>query len=164
MPYKLYVKDVVTGEEQVKEFETSELAILYRDYHLAFGQWNGTVIWVEEKDITIEQKKFIVDEKFEIVNQKVVKFYKLSEGLQLKLEEASDDAVQQCWILLRTSRNRMLKLTDWTQLADTELSTEERKEYRNYRSYLRVLPKLYDDATIMQAKVYSFEDWKKGKR
>jgi len=162
--YKLSVKDARTGEEQVKEFETAELAILYRDYHLVFGQWNSVVKWVEEKDTTLEQQRFIIDEKTELVNGNVIRFYKLAEGLEIQLEEASNDAIKQCWILLRTSRNRMLKLTDWSQLPDTELSTDERKEYRNYRSYLRVLPKLYDDATIIQARVYSFEDWKKGKR
>jgi hypothetical protein len=162
--YKLTVKDARTEEEQVREFETAELAILYRDYHLVFGQWNSVVKWVEEKDATPEQQRFIIDEKTELVNGNIVRFYKLAEGMEIQLEEASNDAIKQCWILLRTSRDRMLKLTDWTQLPDTELSTDERKEYRNYRSYLRVLPKLYDDATIIQAKVYSFEDWKKGKR
>ena len=162
--YKLTVKDAKTGDEHVKEFETAELAILYRDYHLVFGQWNSVVKWIEEKDATPEQKRFIVDEKTELVNGSIVRFYKLAEGMEIQLEEASSDVIKQCWILLRNSRDRMLKLTDWTQLSDTELSTDERKEYRNYRSYLRVLPKLYDDATIIQAKVYSFEDWKKGKR
>jgi hypothetical protein len=162
--YKLTVRDTRTDEEQIKEFDSAELAILYRDYHLVFGQWNSVVKWVEEKDLTPEQQRFIIDEKTELVNGLIVRYYKLAEGMEIKLEEASNDAIKDCWIILRASRNKLLKDTDWTQLPDVEISTEDRKEYRSYRSYLRVLPKLYDDSTILQAKAYAFEDWKKGKR
>lgn len=162
--YKLSVRDVNTEDEQILEFESAELAILYRDYHLAFGQWNSTVKWVEEKNLTHEQKRFVVDEKTELIDGVVVRFYKLAEGMEIQLEEISGDSVKECWNILRSARNKRLQLTDWSQLPDNDLSTEEKKQYRNYRSYLRVLPKLYDDATIMQAKVYSFEEWKKGKR
>lgn len=162
--YKLSVRNVNTEDEQVLEFESAELAILYRDYHLAFGQWNSTIKWVEEKNLTPEQKRFIVDEKTEFIDGVIVRFYKLSEGMEIQLEEVCGDSVQQCWSVLRSARNKMLQMTDWTQIADVELSTEQRREYRNYRSYLRVLPKLYDDTTVNSAKVYSFEEWKKGKR
>jgi hypothetical protein len=162
--YKLTVKDARTGEEQVKEFETAELAILYRDYHLAFGQWNGIARWVEERHITQEQQKFIVDEKTELINGEILRFYKLSEGLEIKLEEASGKSINGCWNIFREKRNKMLQLTDWTQLSDCELTIEDRKEFRGYRNYLRTLPVLYNDSTIIHAKVYSFEEWKKGKR
>lgn len=162
--YKLVVKNSAADNEEIKEFESAELAILYRDYHLVFGQWNSVVKWVEEKHLAPEQRRYIIDEKTELLNGEVVRLYKLAEGMEIKLEEVSGSAVEECWKLLRRDRNRALQFTDWTQLPDTELSTDERKEYRNYRSYLRVLPKLYDDATISQAKVQSFENWKKGKR
>jgi DNA-binding ferritin-like protein (Dps family) len=162
--YKLIVKDARTEGEQIKEFESAELAILYRDYHLVFGQWNSVIKWVEEKHLAPEQQRYIIDEKTELINGEVVRLYKLAEGMEIKLEEVTGDSVKECWKLVREKRNKMLQFTDWTQLPDTDLSTDERKEYRNYRSYLRVIPKLYNDATIMQAKVYSFEDWKKGKR
>lgn len=162
--YKLTVKDARTGEEQVKEFETAELAILYRDYHLAFGQWNGIAKWVEEKKILPDQRRFIVDEKTELVNGEIVRFYKLSEGLEIKVEEASGNSISGCWNIFREKRNKMLQLTDWTQLSDCELTIEDRKEFRSYRNYLRTLPVLYNDSTIVYAKVYSFEEWKKGKR
>lgn len=160
--YKLTVRQGDT--EQIHEFETAELAQLYRDYHLAFGHWNGLSQWMHEKDVTPEKQRFIIDERTELLNGEIVKFYKLTDGIELKIEEATGNAVQECWKLVREKRNRLLQATDWTQLPDTELSTDERKDYRNYRNYLRVLPKLYDDATIAQAKVYDFENWKKGKR
>jgi hypothetical protein len=150
--------------DQVHEFETSELAQLYRDYHLAFGHWNGVSSWVEEKDLTPEKQRFVIDEKSEFVNGTIVRFFRLTDGIELKIEEASPDCLDDLWRLFREKRTKFLYATDWSQLADCELDTEQRKEYRSYRSYLRVLPKLYDDSTIASAKIYSFEDWKKGKR
>jgi hypothetical protein len=160
--HKLIVRQGDT--EQVHEFENSELAQLYRDYHLAFGHWNGISSWVEEKDLTPEKQRFVIDEKTELVNDKIVRFFRLTEGIELKIEEASPDCINDLWRLFREKRTKFLCATDWSQLADCELDTEEKKEFRSYRSYLRVLPKLYDDSTIVSAKVYSFEDWKKGKR
>jgi hypothetical protein len=160
--YKLVVRQ---GDiEYVHEFESVELAQLYRDYHLAFGHWNGISKWIEEKDATLENRRFIVDEKTEFINGEIVRFFKLTEGIELKIEEVSGNSIQQAWSLLREKRNLLLAKTDWTQLADCALSTEEKKEYRSYRSYLRSVPRLYDDNTVAIAKAYSFEDWKKGKR
>jgi len=160
--HKLIVRE---GDiEQVHEFETSELAQLYRDYHLAFGHWNGISKWIEEKDLTPEKQRFVIDEKTELVNDKIVRFFRLTDGIELKIEEASPDCIEDLWRLFRKKRNGFLQETDWTQLSDSELETEQRKEYRAYRSYLRVLPKLYDSSSIASARVYSFEDWKKGKR
>jgi hypothetical protein len=150
--------------EQVHEFESSELAQLYRDYHLAFGHWNGISKWIEEKDLTPEKQRFVIDEKSELINGKIVRFFRLTDGIELKIEEASPDCVHDLWRLVRENRNKFLQMTDWTQLADCELTTEEKKEYRSYRSYLRVLPKLYDDSSVVSAKVYWFDDWKKGSR
>jgi len=162
--YKLLIKNVSSGQEEVKEFESAELATLYRDYHLAFGQWNGIVKWVQESHLIEEQKHFIVDEKTEFINGKISRFYKLSEGIELKIEEVDKEGKEYLWKCVRKTRDYLLHSTDWTQLSDAEMDTELRKEYRSYRSYLRVLPKLHDDSTILYAKVYDFEDWKKGKR
>jgi len=160
--HKLIVRQ---GEiEQVLEFETSELAQLYRDYHLAFGHWNGICKWVEEKHITPENKRFAVDERTELINGEIVRYFKLSEGIELKIEEVTSNSISEVWKILRRKRNEFLEFTDWTQLADCALTTEEKKEYRAYRSYLRTIPILYDDSNVVYAKVYSFEDWKKGKR
>jgi hypothetical protein len=150
--------------EQVHEFESSELAQLYRDYHLAFGHWNGISKWVEEKDLTPESRRFVVDEKTELINGEIVRFFKLTEGIELKIEEVTSNSVAEVWKILRKKRSELLQITDWTQLADCALTTEEKKEYRAYRSYLRTIPVLYDDYTVVYAKAYSFEDWKKGKR
>lgn len=160
--YKLRIKQ---GEvERELEFATAELAQLYRDYHLAFGHWGGKAGWKPETEVTEEQRPFIVDEITELVNGEIVKRYKLTDGIEFVLEEATGTAVEETWRLLREKRNRMLAFTDWTQLSDAEISTELRKDYRAYRNYLRVLPSLYNDDSVAKARVYSFQDWKKGMR
>ena len=160
--YKLVIKQADT--EQEMEFETAELAVLYRDYHLAFGHWQGTAKWVEEKEVTPEQRKFIVDEMSELKDGAIVRVYKLSEGVELKVEKASHGTLPEVWSNLREARNKLLASTDWTQLSDTALDMNAKKDYRSYRAYLRVFPSLHNDGSIVGAKVYSFEAWKKGNR
>lgn len=160
--YKLFVKK--DDKEEILEFATAELAQLYRDYHLAFGHWNGLTKWVEEKHLTEEEKAFIVDEKTELVAGGIIRFYKLTTGVEFCIEKAEPTQIDQAWYLFRKKRDRALLDTDWTQLADSPVSAEVRKDYRSYRNYLRVLPSLHNDSSILNAKVYSFQDWKKGLR
>lgn len=151
--------------EEVLEFESAKLAKLYRDYHLAFGHWNGKSKWVDESQITPEISKFIVDEITEIREGKLVRVYRVTDGIELVLEKAtSPDTLLQAWNILRETRDLLLKESDWTQIADNSLSQDERKEFRAYRQYLRSIPDLHNDESISSAKVYNFEQWKEGKR
>lgn len=162
--YKLYVLNEKTNEEKVLKFETIELALLYRDYHLNFGNWSNVSKWVAENEITEADQAFIVDSKYIQKDGLQKLFYKVASGFKIKVQKEELDSTEELWSVLRKRRLLKLQETDWTQLADAELDTETRKEYRQYRSYLRDLPKLHNDSSIIHAKVYSFEDWKKGKR
>lgn len=69
------------------------------------------------------------------------------------------------WHMLRAKRNKMLDETDKTQISDYPCDTKTRGHYKEYRKYLRDLPKLYNDETVKNAKVKTFEewlDWRKG--
>jgi hypothetical protein len=57
-------------------------------------------------------------------------------------------------------RQLMLYLTDWTQLADSPLNTEEKKQYRKYRQFLRDFFDYYEKKFIITYDVYTFEQWK----
>lgn len=48
---------------------------------------------------------------------------------------------------LRVRRNNALTSSDWTQMPDTPLSTEQQAAWQNYRQQLRDLPANYPDAT-----------------
>lgn len=162
--YKLYVLNDKTKEEKVLKFETIELALLYRDYHLTFGTWSSVSKWVSAEEITDVQKLYIVDSKYIESNNKLKLFYKISEGFQIRIQKEDSGSIEEIWMVFRKKRDLRLTETDWTQVADSALTIDERKEYRSYRNYLRDLPLLHDNTTILGAKVYCFEDWKKGKR
>lgn len=160
--FRLIVSD--SNGEKFLEFETPELAKLYRDYHLAFGHWNGMSKWVVEDAITPEEKAFIIDEMTELRNGVVKRVYRISEGIKLKLEEADPSSISSVWAMIRKKRNFLLAETDWTQLPDVNLPVEVRKEYRDYRNYLRVFPSLHNDGSIVSAKVCTLTEWKRGER
>jgi hypothetical protein len=162
--YKLYVLNEKTNEEKVLKFETIELALLYRDYHLAFGTWSNVSKWKSKDDMTKEDEPFIVDSKYIEKDGIPIQFFKIASGFRIKVQKEDKNSLEEMWAIFRKKRQLMLEKTDWTQLADVDLDTEERKEFRLYRNYLRELPKLYNDSSISYAKVYSFEDWKKGNR
>lgn len=63
------------------------------------------------------------------------------------------------WFMLRQKRDKLLSETDKTQLADFPLDTKTRGLYRDYRKYLRDLPKLFNEETVKTAKVKSFTEW-----
>lgn len=63
------------------------------------------------------------------------------------------------WEKLRGKRNIFLAETDRTQLSDFPIDSKNRAKYREYRQYLRDLPKMYNDNTISKAKVKNFQEW-----
>jgi hypothetical protein len=71
---------------------------------------------------------------------------------------------KQHWDILRKIRNKLLVETDHTQLADFPIDSKNRTLYREYRQYLRDLPRLYDNATIEKAKVKTFSQWKEWRK
>jgi DNA primase large subunit len=162
--YRLYVLNEKTNEEKVLKFETVELALLYRDYHLTFGTWSSVSKWVSENEITEKEQSFIVDSRYIEKDGLQKLFYKVAFGLKIKVQKEESGSTEELWAVFRKKRQQKLQETDWTQLADAGLDTDARKEYRQYRAYLRDVPSLHNDSSVIHAKVYSFEDWKKGKR
>lgn len=65
---------------------------------------------------------------------------------------------------LRKARDLMLSKTDFTQLADAPLTSEEKAEYRGYRAFLRSLPTLIEQSRyFVEQGVISFEEWQANK-
>lgn len=161
--YRITVK--LGDKEEVLEFESLKKAKLYRDYHFEFGNWKDHSRWIKEKKITPEERRYAIDEVTELVNGKIERSYLIAKGMDIVLEEATDHKTKlDLWLDFRQARNLLLQKTDWTQLADCKLSQEEKLQYRSYREYLRNATSLYDDSTVVNAKVYTLEEWKSGKR
>jgi hypothetical protein len=63
------------------------------------------------------------------------------------------------WYLLRAKRDKLLQETDKYMLPDFPIETKTRALYRDYRKYLRDLPKLFSEENIKTAKVKNFKEW-----
>jgi hypothetical protein len=70
----------------------------------------------------------------------------------------SEDKEQE-WDKLRSERDKLIASTDFSQLADAPFDSATKTLYRNYRTYLRDLPTQYDDITIDNATVMTFDEW-----
>jgi hypothetical protein len=68
------------------------------------------------------------------------------------------------WYRLRTKRNQALAETDKYMLSDFPVTTTERAKYKDYRQYLRDCPKMFNDQTVKDAKIKTFEEWLEWKR
>ena len=71
-----------------------------------------------------------------------------------------DDDAKDAWILsqewkrIRTQRNRLLSESDWTQGADSPLTTQQKSDWAVYRTSLRTLPE--DQSSVTS---YSDINW-----
>jgi hypothetical protein len=68
------------------------------------------------------------------------------------------DPVRYAWAKLRYDIRKQLEATDYTQLPDYTGSQEDRKMYREYRQFLRDLPKTYNNKSVLKAKVPTFKE------
>ncbi|MCK9592322.1 MAG: phage tail assembly chaperone [Methanoregula sp.] len=51
----------------------------------------------------------------------------------------------QKWVTIRERRTSRLRGSDWTQLYDVDLTTEEKNLWKTYRKALRDIPQTYTD-------------------
>lgn len=51
------------------------------------------------------------------------------------------------WHTIKKKRDYLLLISDWTQLADNDLTDAKKAEWRTYRQALRDLPQTYASAT-----------------
>lgn len=64
-------------------------------------------------------------------------------------QEEEQQRVEGQWSSVRGQRNELLRLTDWTQLADCVLTAGEKEAWRNYRQALRDVPNQADPFAIV---------------
>lgn len=49
------------------------------------------------------------------------------------------------WFEVRRVRDKLVQLTDWTQMPDAPLTDEKKAEFTAYRQVLRDIPQTYDN-------------------
>lgn len=109
---------------------------------LRTGKCPQSILYMQPKDGESIIQGMASDDKHMIVNGEVVD----------KPVDNSVDMVQ-----VRQKRNRMLSQTDWTQVSDAPLSTEEKSKWATYRQQLRDLPSFYSTETNMSNVVFPEE-------
>lgn len=168
--HKLYIE--FNGKKHTIEFPSLKLLMVYRDYHFAFGDWKNCIKWVPSNQLKQEELDDVVEEKNDYHEGKLTKLSLVTcNGLKLYTDSKVNakniievKTADEKWEAVRIERDLKLLQTDWTQLPDAPIKTDERTEYRAYRLYLRNFPKMHSNDTIHDAVVYSFDDWKKGLR
>lgn len=109
----------------------------------------------------------IYDENGDAILDKVVKC-KVKIPAEFVIEEYetlyNENQLVQAYGNLRKDRDNMLRCTDFTQLADAPLNSEQKNNYREYRKFLRELPSKHNDSSILNAKVPTFEEFILNKR
>lgn len=60
---------------------------------------------------------------------------------------------------VRIERDRLLVISDFSQLADVPLTNDEKKLYRQYRKYLRELPVLIERGQVIEYIAMTFNEW-----
>ena len=64
------------------------------------------------------------------------------------MANAATYAANQKWAAVRITRNDKLSASDWTQVADSQLSSSKQTEWRTYRQQLRDITTQSDPANI----------------
>lgn len=95
---------------------------------------------VASKNASNEQRLLIVPDGVVAGNCKIQ-----NDAGVLSLVDGSADKSGLIWDLMRDQRNRRLSSCDWTQLADSPLSSEDKASWATYRQSLRDLPQNTED-------------------
>ena len=85
----------------------------------------------------------------------------LPKEYDLSVEDVTSElTIAESWAKLRSERDVILASLDFTQLADAPITSDQKRLYREYRDYLRKLPSQYNDETVVNYKIESFQEWK----
>ena len=73
--------------------------------------------------------------------------HRLVDGEFVEIVKSDEEVVSEMWLSVRTIRDGRLKSSDWTQMPDSPLTSDQRSEWQMYRQQLRDLTDDYSHAT-----------------
>ena len=120
----------------------------YKDGNV-YGENTAKIIPIECND-----DEYIVQKYWDILNNSWV-----DKG---KKPNEYYDWLVNCWVFnsknfklaIRVKRSKLLHLSDWTQIPDSDLSKEKRQEWADYRKKLRDLPSITNSTNCMSDVVF----------
>lgn len=86
-----------------------------------------------------------VDYTFVVENNEVVQYENIREKTPEEIQEETDKQ----WIKMRAERNKLLFISDWTQLSDSPLTNEKKQDWQTYRQQLRDVTNQTDPFNII---------------
>lgn len=160
--FRVIAKNLIRREEYISEHVTLEEAELFVKEQIDRRIWGMPERWLDEDNVLSIEKPRVVNSR--VISGGKIQYF-LPADYTYNIEEVREGGVEvDYWATLRYKRKLMLQDTDFTQLADSPISADVKKQYREYRKYLRDLPKSYNDNTITKFKVMSFDAWKEWKK
>ena len=169
---KAYITNLINGREYFGEFEIQELLdawIAKQETKESWGKREYTELKLEQSHENpraefieeITQEQTILNENGEEVTEEITLYkYRIPQEYNITKDETPIDKAPIFFEELRTARQKVLDKTDWTQIADAQLTTDERTKYREYRQYLRDLPTQYNNSSVYNWNLKTFEEWK----
>lgn len=166
-PFEVIVTNVLTSQEKARAgFNTKGEAEAW----LKKKEESVAIPWGMQKKRWATQKpkdNIFLEERVLEFDGKKHKQYLLPAEYTVEIKDNRDVLrkleVKAKWNNLRKERDEMLQKTDWTQLADAPIDSNQKCEYREYRQYLRNIPTLYQNKQILKLQVMSIEDWRQNK-
>jgi len=156
--FRVIAKNLIKRKEYISEHITLEEAELFVKDQIDRRIWGMPERWLDDDNVLKIERPRIQNQRV-VANEKVQYF--LPADYIYQIEKICDSNVEvDYWKTLRHKRNIKLLETDYTQLADSPYSSDDKKKYREYREYLRNLPNNYNEGTIINFKVMSFKEWK----
>lgn len=103
---------------------------------------------------TTEIHKSIPEDAVEISNEMYHSYLNNQDGSKKIVVENGkavvlDRIIKSTWDEIRSFRDKKLSGSDWSQMIDSPLSDEKKKEWQVYRQTLRDLTSVYSDASAV---------------
>jgi hypothetical protein len=89
-----------------------------------------------ESGFLLAPEGFVPGDMHKLVNGAIVELTTPEQRAQALIDQTFDVRMEQ----LRMRRNVLLSLSDWTQVADSPLTSAKKGEWATYRAALRALP------------------------
>lgn len=154
--YKLLLKHLPTGNIKEVEFTTKEEMEIYKKYKSIFHGWDKPQKWILDYMLQEEDKKHVVTEQ---KRDSGLWYLVKPEWNFSDTQPDREEDLKHFWEVLRIKRNALLSDTDYTQIADCSLNSKQKLMYREYREFLRNITNNYNDRSIENAKIMTFEEW-----
>jgi hypothetical protein len=154
--YEVLESENIAPNDRAEFIETVILAEEVRgDLEIPLFDENQLPILDQEGNPTVQ---ILADQ---ILQEEVIKYkFRIPCEYELFKDTTPLDKAPIYFAELREAREKTLRDTDWSQLADAPLSTNDRTYYREYRQYLRDLPLNYDNESITNWSIMTFDEFK----